>query len=101
MKKTLLTIAVIGIVAGVAPAYSWTTNSEYTSVEHMTNYGFSEQTAEITQQQKAKANGEYIEREPYNVNWWRKYVLDYIDPARDRHDYNNHSIKPVSSYSDY
>ena len=101
MMKKLTIMTVLGIVFGACTSYAWTTNEQFTSEEYMHNYGNSKALTDIVQQQKAKANGIAVEGDSYEVNWWRKYVLDYIDPARSRHDFNKHDIKPVSSFTDY
>lgn len=99
MKKFFIALTFIGLTS--ASALAWTTNDQFTSEEYMRNYGNSQEAANLVKQQKAKSNGMKAEYKPYKVNWWRKYVLDYIDPARDRNDFNNHDIKPVSSFTDY
>ena len=101
MKKNLVIMTLIGFMLTSGSSFAWTSNEQFTSEEYMLNYGNSQVVADTVRQQKAKANGEAIEKDPYKVNWWRKYVLDYIDPARSRHDFNSHDIKPVSSFSDF
>lgn len=106
MKTKLLLIAFLALVMQVQ-ANAAVTVEEATSPMYLKNNGFSAQTSDAIQVNKARANGAayYTENEEANKNhnkfvtFWRNFYK-YTDPAANDNSFYHHDTTEAPSYTD-
>lgn len=106
MKTKLLLIAFLAIAMQVQ-ANAAVTVEEASSPMYLKNNGYSAQTADTIQVNKARANGAayYTEDEEAHrnhnkfVRFWRNLYI-YADPAANDNSYYHHDTKEAPSYTD-